>query len=112
MLSDIIGTTRYDAAMKCLTNDAVIASLYVISDLILALSLVACAVRVWTKHEDGYMLLPFQCQLVAVCTMFLALGHFIDIVTLFEADYRLEVLTRAAAAGVSVIIAFSFWSRP
>ena len=85
MLSDIFGTTRYVASMRCLTNDTVIASLYVISDAVLALSLIAIAYRMWSKHENGYLLLPFQCQLIAVCAALLAVGYVLDIVTLFEA---------------------------
>lgn len=111
MLSEILGSTRYASTMKCLTNDSLIASLYVIADVVILCSLMACGWRLWIKRADGYVFLPFQTKLVSIFIILVALSHLMEIVTLFEATYRLEVMLRAAAAGLSVIVAFSCWRR-
>ena len=112
MLSDLLGSTRYAATMKCLTNDSLIASLYVIADVIIVTCLLACGAKLWTKRRAGYFFYPFQANLIAICVVLIALGHLMEIITLFDGAYRLEILLRGAAAGVSVIVAYSCWSRP
>ena len=112
MLSELLGSTRYAATMKCLTNDSLLASLYVIADIIIVTCLFACGWKLWTKRRVGYFFLPFQANLIAVCVVLMALSHLMEIVTLFDGAYRLEILLRGAAAGVSVIVAYSCWNRP
>jgi hypothetical protein len=106
-----LGSSRYAAALSCLTNDTVIASLYVIADSIISLAILACAVRMFVARERGFYLLPYQCRLTALLALILSLGYAIDAFVIFDGAYRLEVVLRGATAGVASVLAFSLWAR-
>jgi hypothetical protein len=108
---DILRDSRYFSTMSCLTNDVVIASLYVITDILIAISMFALGLRVWMKRDGGYLLLPYQCRMLGLIGFLIALGAVMDLVTLFEGFYRLEIMVRGAVAGVSVVLAFTCWTR-
>ena len=111
MLSEWLGRSRYVAELTCLTNDSVIASLYVLADVLLGVSLLAAGLRVLHYRENGYWLYPFQVKLAGALAVLLAFGYFVDVLVIYEGVYRLEVVLRGAAAGVAVVFAFSFWTR-
>lgn len=105
------GGGRYISEISCLTNDVMIVTLFVIADLILGLSLAAAALKIWRKRHVGYMLFPHQAQLAWVLGALLSASYFTDVLVIFDGAYRLEVLFRGAAAGVSTVFAFSFWIK-
>jgi hypothetical protein len=106
-----LGSSRYAATISCLTHDTVIASLYIIADVIVATSILACAAKMFVSRHRGFYLLPYQCRLTALLGVTLSLGYVIDALVLFDGAYRLEVVVRGATAGIASVLAFSLWVR-
>lgn len=104
-------SSRYQAAINCFTNDSLIATLYVISDLVLCLALAAIAARMWRFRGNGYLLLPHQTKLAFVTGVLLSIGYLVNILAIYEDVYRYEIILRGAAAGVATVFSFSFWIR-
>lgn len=106
-----IGGSRYISEIACLTNDVTIVTLFVIADLMLGVSLAVASYKIFLRRKAGYILLPHQTQLGWVLGTLLSVSYFADVLVIFEGAYRLEVLIRGAAAGVSTVFAFSFWIK-
>lgn len=107
--AEIFGGNRYSSAMACLTNDTVIAALFVVSDAILATALMAVGYRLWSNRETGCYLLPYQCRMAFIIAVLLSVSYAVDVVTIFDGIYRVEVLLRGVIAGLASVFAFSFY---
>lgn len=107
--SEIFWGDRYTAAMKCFTNDTVIAALYLVADSIIALALIVVTLQMWKNRATGFYLLSYQCKLSIAIAGLMALGYVVEMVTIFEGVYRVEVLIRGAIAGIIAVFAFSFY---
>lgn len=107
--AEIFGGNRYSSTMACLTNDTVIAALFVVSDVILAVALMAVGYRLWINRETGCYLLPYQCRMAVIIAALMSVGYVVDVVTIFDGIYRVEVLLRGTVAGLASVFAFSFY---
>jgi len=109
LIRELIDGSRYVASLSCLTNDPTITSLYVISDILLAVSMIAFGTRIFMLRHIGYYLFPYQCKMVALITVLIAVGSVFDVVTIFQAVYRVEVILRGATAGIASVLAVTCW---
>ena len=108
MLTDVLnflGAERYSQHAICLTNDSLMIFLYVLADLSTwaAYFTIGLALLVTGRLPDTTLL---RMKLLFGAFIFLCgLSHLTMVMTIFSGVYRLDILVRAAMAGVSVVTA-------
>lgn len=107
LIENLFGSDRYRAVIQCYTHDTALVTLYMISDVIMFLSLTVVAYVFHKKRNEGYYFLPYQCAMAFAVVFLLATLFLIDVVTIFDGVYRIEIVVRGALSGVSVVFAFS-----
>jgi hypothetical protein len=104
-LLNFFGAERYSQHTICLTNDSLMIFLYVVSDLTIFASYFVIGIALMTTGRLPSTTLPFRRTIFGMFIFLCGLTHLTDVLVLFSGVYRLDVLVRAATAGVSVIAA-------
>lgn len=105
-LLDFLGAGRYFKHAICLTDDPLMISLYTFSDLatwaayfVIGITLLRSRAR---PFEFSYELRLLYGAFIFLC----GLSHLTGVMTLYSGVYRLDIMVRAAMAGVSVTTAY------
>lgn len=100
------GAERYSQHTICLTNDSLMIFLYVASDLTIFVSYFVIGLALLQTGRLPSTSLPHRRTIFGMFIFLCGLTHLTDVLVLFSGVYRLDILVRAATAGVSVTAAF------
>ena len=103
---NFFGAARYSQHAICLTNDSLMIFLYVASDLTVFASYFIIGLALMMSGRLPSTTLPYRRAIFGMFIFLCGLTHLTDVLVLFSGVYRLDVLVRAATAGVSVTAAF------
>jgi hypothetical protein len=104
-LYDASGASIYYQHAICLTNDPVIMTLYVASDLTIFLSYTLIGVSLLIHSRHTIRLSTRALGLYGAFIFLCGITHLTKTVTLFSGIYRVDVLVVAATAAVSAMTA-------
>lgn len=102
---NFFGAERYSQHSICLTNDSLMIFLYVLSDMLIYASYFVIGIALMITGSLPSATLPYRRLIFGMFIFLCGLTHLTDVLVLFSGVYRLDVLVRAATAGVSVIAA-------
>jgi hypothetical protein len=102
---NFLGAERYSQHAICLTNDSLMIFLYVASDLTIFASYFVIGIALLATGRLPSTSLPYRRAIFGMFIFLCGLTHLTDVMVLFSGVYRLDVLVRAATAGVSAMAA-------
>src|SRR5918992_1452378 len=102
-LLNFFGAERYSQHSICLTNDSLMIFLYVVSDLVIFAAYFVIGIALLMTGRLPSTTLPYRRTIFGMFIFLCGLTHLTDVLVLFSGVYRLDVLVRAATAGVSVM---------
>ena len=107
-IANFFGANIYAQHSVCLTADPAIMTLYVASDLSTWLAYFVLAGCLLIRRNRSFHLNSTATLMFGAFIGLCGLTHLTMTLTLFVGVYRLDVLMRAATAGVSVVTAYFF----
>lgn len=103
--ASILGADRYIPHTICLTNDPVMVWSYTITNLIIWVAYMVIGASFIARRRSGFRFRPLSLILFGAFVILCGLIHVTEVVTLFSAVYRLDLMMRIATAMVAATTA-------